>query len=626
MCGFFGIFGQEKLAPIDENCLRGIKESLYRRGPDDSGAIADHHFFLFQQRLEIIDLNKRAALPMTERQGENAVHLVYNGECYNYLELKSLLEKRGHLFKTESDSEVMLKAYLEWGEEFISKVNGDFSLAIIDTSKKSCYIYRDRFGVKPLFFQEWGNQIVFASDMRAIQCFTKSSQLNQDVLRGIASLRYNPLNETIIKSIQKLEPGTYLQFKNKKLIKKYWGLENIPSSNLSTGEDEAAEKFYDLLKDSVRLRLRSHAGMGIFLSGGIDSSSIAVLSRHFSTQMNTFTVNVGGGLSEGSEASRLAKGLGYQSHEIDIESGAYQLKDLVMGQFDEPILDSIMIPTYKLAQEASNHGKVILSGEGADELLGGYVHQRAMVLGNILFKLFPFVAKKNVLQLVSKIPSQFMDHFFMYPSKIGKSGVQKLLKFIQYQEDPVKAYLSLASLFGEESQGEFSGTKEKLYKKLYLDWNEVKEMDFTHSLLKFDLKNWGTHYTLSRLDTLTMANSLEARVPFLDHRLAEFYFSLPSKLVSKPLQSKFLLRKALWLRGEKSQLGKILSKKKQPFFINTRKSYGDHYLVETGENHFSKLLKIDTPQVDEGILSMKQWDAMIMFNAWWENKKINLSI
>jgi asparagine synthase (glutamine-hydrolysing) len=627
MCGLFGVFSRKGIQ-INEKSTDRIVSSLLRRGPDNSGQYISSNVCLLHQRLSIIDIHDRANQPMIKKIAKASVVLVYNGEIYNFIELKSRLKKLGHTFTTNSDTEVLLSAYIEWGKDCVKHLNGQFSFAIYDEVKKQIILVRDRIGIKPLYYTNYGDEIIFSSDIRSILIYSEDNErkhdINNDIVKTILKFRYNPLNETLYKDIHKLEPGSILTYGDSVSIEKYWCLSDI-EQNPDLLYSQACDEFYSLLENSVKFRLRSNADVGIFLSGGIDSSTIAQIASQHRENLKTFTVNVGGGLSEGTEAKYFSEKLNMENIQIQLESGNYLLTEKVISFFDEPILDSILVPTYLMSEEASNHVKVVLSGEGADELFGGYVHHRAIIFSHLLYEMFPFISSKAILRLVAKIPEKFWQKFFNYPANIGKSGVKKLLNFLSYQSSPVKAYIKLVELFSDEELG-INKNDIQISTQLFKRWNTMSRSQFTHSFLKFDLRTWGTNYTLARLDTVTMANSLEARVPYFDHRIIEHVLSCPSHFLMSPTREKKMLRDSLSRQEAFQDLKGLIKKKKRPYFVNTAKSYSQEYpeeikkTKEESENIFNTTEMCNA--VD--ILEIKKNDALYVFNQW--SKNINSNI
>lgn len=621
MCGFFGAFSRDGVT-IQRSSIELIEENLVRRGPDQSGEFQNESLYLLHKRLSIIDLDERSSQPMIIEINNQKVIIVFNGECYNYLELKNELQLLGHEFKTTSDTEVILMAYIEWGLDFTSKLNGAFSLGIYDQRLNKIFLVRDRLGIKPLYYKVEEGLLYFSSDIKSILDSTKNNIIDKEILNTILKFRYNPIDQSLYKSIHKLAPGHILEFDESVRIKKYWSLGDIRRAPQNLSYKDSCDEFFQLLDDSVKLRLRSDADIGVFLSGGIDSTALAAIARPHYKDLKSFTINVGGGLSEGSAAKEISDKLGIENFQFLIKPDDYHLTKKVLSYFDEPILDSILVPTYLLSKAAAKQVKVVLSGEGADEIFGGYVHHKVMIYANFLNRIFPFISSPQVIKLASHIPLIFWNSFFNYPSKLGKKEVNKFLNFLNYQNNPVKAYTKLVELFSSEELSEDLLHESSVVKDLYSRWNKMSEKSFTHSLLKYDLRTWGANYTLARLDTLTMANSLEARVPYLDHRIVEFVLKQPANYLSGHRKQKRMLRDAVGQNILKDKLNKIVSRKKQPFFINTIKSYDKDYAAK--KNSLASLKKyypsISLPKDKASILDLKKSDAYFMLSEWLELK------
>ena len=498
----------------DKDLLKDMTDVVGYRGPDDSGYYSDKGISLGHRRLSIIDLSRAGHQPMTDKEG--SVAIVYNGEIYNFKELRAQLESK-YDFASQTDTEVLIYGYQEWGPEgLLKRLNGMFAFAIWDGNKKQLLLARDRLGIKPLYYVSVGKQLIFASEIKSIlQCPEIKRELDLEALNSYLAYRFITSDRTILKGIKKLLPGHYLIYKEGKLkISKYW---DVSFSIERKPEQYFIQKFKSLLKDSVEKRLMSDVPLGAFLSGGIDSSLIvAVNSMLREDPVKTFTVGFGHETDEFKYANAVADHLNTDHHELflDYKDMTKELPKIVW-YMDEPNSDITMVPLYFLSQFSRKKVTVVNTGEGADELFSGYQHFR---VGSNTFKFVPSAIRKNVYSL----------YYSPFKSWERKKLFQKPIK----EDDSLKQYL-----------------------------NRKQPKDLLNRILLFDIKNELPNWQLARVDRMTMAHSQEARVPFLDHRMAEFSATMPVSLKLKNLDGKYLIKKAV-----KNLLPKnIITRRKQGF-------------------------------------------------------------
>lgn len=542
MCGIGGIFyfSQKK---VQERQLHEINKYMRHRGPDDDGIFIDENLGLAHRRLKIIDLSQKASQPMISHNKRFVIS--YNGECYNYKELREDLKKNGIFVQGKSDTEVVLECFSYWGVTAFSRINGMFAIAIWDIKKKELILARDRFGIKPLYFHHDNERFVFASEIKPLLASGIDFSLDHEKLYDFFTLRYVPSNETLFKGIKSFKPAHYMIIGREKIASRcYWKLP-------STKQSFSPEHLCDLLSSSVKYRLRSDVSLGIFLSGGLDSASIAEMTRVNGSKVDTFTFDVQGRDSEVKQAREIASFCKHNAHHVD----RVDLESLekIISSLEEPIGDSIILPSYSLSQKAKNHVKVILSGEGADEVFNGYVHHM------VLYWLNKFKKMRKVMAVLGRsIPSGILNVCLPYCQNLDRSSLDKVVNDLHRFDGSMVESRNFIRMFSRNELNTY------LNRDLNMPSFSMKnESGFLNSLTRMDLRDWNNRYTLHRFDRLTMAHSLEGRVPFLDHRLVEYVISLRDTDRINLFCQKKSLRKAMM----KSGLSKSLCMKKKQSFV-----------------------------------------------------------
>lgn len=620
MCAIFGFVGL-----ADKNLLFKMARLLAHRGPDDSGFHQDQNVSLGHRRLSIIDLSPGGHQPFLSEDKKKI--LVANGEIYNFKALRKILEKKGHKFFGKSDNEVILHGYEEWGRKAVTKLVGIFAFALWDKNKKTLILIRDHLGVKPLYYAQRGDSFIFASEAKAILAWEK---LNKEVdpvsIDYYLSLRFLPGERTMFKEIKRLSPGSVLIFKNGKIkIRRYWqpgGEKNL------VNEEEAKRKLRAQLEESVFSQLVSDVPLGTYLSGGIDSSVITALAqKKKATPLETFSLGFGSKIDEIDKAREVAKFLKTDHHQFLVSEKDFTFLPEIVGCLDEPIGDPIILPIYLLAKNASKEVKVVLTGDGADEIFGGYIHHLGIFWKEKLTKIFP----PPLLVLVAKIlPSKIIDQIFPYPASIGEKGKERLLQFLRASclaED----YLAFATLFNKEEKKKLysSSFAKKIRGKKSIS-QEIKEHfkgnggDSLIRVISQDIKFWLPDYVLEMADRLSMAHGLEIRVPYLDFRLVEFALSLRSSLKIRYFQNKFILRKAM---GELLP-EEVLTKPKQAFFVPLERFFGQEMeklilrilsqkaIEKRGLFNFEYIKELKNEFKKSPLLVGKQLMALIILELW----------
>ncbi|MEK6900782.1 MAG: asparagine synthase (glutamine-hydrolyzing), partial [Nanoarchaeota archaeon] len=469
MCGIVGFSGFE-----DTKLLQEMTSLLSHRGPDQSGSYTDEFVSLGHRRLSIIDLSEDGKQPMSNE--DDTIWIVFNGEIYNYKELRVKLEERKHTFKSKTDTEVIIHAYEEYGEKCVELFNGDFAFAIYDVNKKSLFMARDRLGIKPLYYTVVDGHFYFASEIKAILSSPEvKRKVNVQALNFYLTFFANPLAETMFQGIYKLLPGHTLRWEQGKVtIEKYWDLEMKPQKmSLSTAQEELQR----LLRDSVEKRLMSDVPLGVYLSGGVDSGSVVSLMSTFSEKIKTFSVGFEGH-SELSQAKITADYFNTDHTEMVLGTDAIKALPEVVWHQDEPMGDPTSIPTYFLSQEAKKNVTVVLTGEGADEQFAGYEQEKFMMLHQQYVRKLPAWMRKSMLLPLQKLPAQSLTPLFKYMGSLGEEGKRRLQEFVLANE-PVEALMNIISLFTEEEKKKATAGKLGKEVQQHPVMNDVRSLYFT---------------------------------------------------------------------------------------------------------------------------------------------------
>lgn len=548
MCGICGMIHFERERKVERHILENMTNVMVHRGPDEKGFYVKDHAGFGHRRLSIIDLSE-GHQPMSNEN--STVWIVYNGEIYNYMELRAQLIQKGHRFKTNSDTETIIHAYEEFGEKCLELLRGMFAFAIWDENRQQIFAARDRIGEKPFYYTEVDNTFIFGSEIKSIlQYPCCRNGIDLSALDLYLSLRYVPGPLTMFKGILKLQPGHYLILRNNRLsIHEYWDVPNN-LEKVSQNEEECLHRFLTLLEECVRMRLMSEVPLGVFLSGGIDSSLVvALMSKMTDTPIKTFSVGyeTDFGTNEFDYAKLVAKKYNTEHYELRIGSrDFYEFIPKLVWYLDEPIADSATIPLFFLSEFAKEWITVVLSGEGADEILAGY-----------------YVYKKMLaIESFQKVSRYLGDRFLL---NIGKCILkkEKYQRYLDLAGLPLTArYHGVSNSFSLKAKQllfpgsrDFSGRLDGLFEDYY---GRVKTWSKLDKMLYVDLKVWLPDDLLMKADKMTMAASMELRVPFLDHRLVELAFSLPNQLKINREKTKYLLREIgkEWLPSSIIQRGK----------------------------------------------------------------------
>lgn len=525
MCGITGLFSFNEIGRINQMYLVNATKALTKRGPDFEDFYEDYYVGLGHRRLSIIDTSPKGNQPMQDESGRYV--MVFNGEIYNYPELRKELTSKGYTFNSESDTEVLLKLYIDQKEACLSKLNGFFAFAIYDKEDKSLFLARDRMGIKPLLFSMDEDRFIFGSEMKAMLAYGLKRNLNYEALLTYLELNYIPHPQTIFHDVQKCPPGHYLIVKDSTLtIKSFYEISvNVDHSQ---NYEQSSRQLVELLDQSVQRRLVADVPVGAFLSGGIDSSVIAAIASRHVDQLNTYSIGYQDEpyFDETHYANEVANHLG-TNHQVFSLTNYDLLKHLddVVSYIDEPFADSSAIPVYILSQETRKNVTVALSGDGADEIFSGY--NKHYALNRSLKGGLRNGVISGLLPLWKMLPK----------SRSGKIGnlVRQLERFGQGRSlSPQERYWFWAAFNSKSnalkflSQDSLSNINHQQYEKHKGSFlQDLDSKSDLNDFLKVDTKLVLPNDMLTKVDLMSMANSLEVRVPFLDHEIVDFAFSLP---------------------------------------------------------------------------------------------------
>jgi asparagine synthase (glutamine-hydrolysing) len=541
MCGISGIVNFNATEPIDRRILERMTNVQAHRGPDDHGYFVDGNVGMGHRRLSIIDLSGGAQPIFNE---DRTVSIVFNGEVYNYRDLTTNLIAQGHQFRTRSDTEAMVHSYEQHGDNCVRDFRGMFAFAIWDSRRQRMLLARDRLGIKPLYYYVGKDFFVFASEIKALLEHPKvPREIDVHALDLYLALRYVPGPRTIFKNIFKLQPGhTMVVDESGVQTRKYWELD-YTENELS--DDACVEKFEALFEESVRLRLISEVPLGVFLSGGLDSSAtLSMMSRITGRQrIKTFSVGYdisGASEKEAAEANELefarlaAAHFGAEHHEFRLN--AAQFRDaipLMAYHLDEPLGDPTCIPLYFISKLARDFITVVLSGEGADETLGGYaLYQRILMIEKLRQRLGPV---SKLAMAGAWIP--WSERVSGYVNRLGnpiQSHYRGVVKGIGPQ--------TRANLTGDER---FDAAEQRLDEIFVPYFRHTEKTSALNKMLHADQKVWLPENLLLKADKMTMATAVELRVPFLDHKLVEFTATLRDSLKIRDGKGKWILRRVM---------------------------------------------------------------------------------
>ena len=541
MCGIAGVFHFDRTREVNGRALKSMTDVIHHRGPDGEGFFLENNIGLGHRRLSIIDLHT-GDQPMFSDDRKKI--LGFNGEIYNYIELREELIKKGYKFRTDSDTEVVIKAYEEWGYECQNKFNGMWAFALWNKDKDELFLSRDRLGEKPLHYGVFEDTLLFGSEIKSFFAYGMPKVPQLELLEIYTVYKSIPAPYTFFKEINKLMPGHYI-VANRSGFKeyKYWDLPEIDESNLITDKKYIHDKFTELFYDSVKIRMRSDVSFGAFLSGGLDSSSIvALMSKISPYPVKTFTIGYDEKeFDETDLASLVAKQ--YKTDHVlgKVEEGSFDdILNKIAFHYDEPFGDSSAIPTGYVSKFASEHVKMVLTGDGGDELLSGYSSYQGVKFSQ-KYQQLPLFMQRQIpkgLDTFAKLAKGGMRYKLNRYSSLVNTASKKfdsslLDKRAKPSVEVIKQIISpeIQTWSVQDYTSDFIKNipyKDDFYKQMYLNF-------------KFDLPN---DY-LVKVDRMSMANSLETRLPFLDHRLVEFMVGVHKKVKMVGWERKSILRNTI---------------------------------------------------------------------------------
>lgn len=540
MCGIYGIYQRDGArAPVEWLAKMGRVTS--HRGPDDEGAFAVGRCAIGMRRLSIIDL-AGGHQPITNE--DESLVVVCNGEIYNFRELRRELEAEGRRFKTQSDTEVVLHAYAQWGEGFVARLNGMFGFAIWDARAQTLLVGRDRLGIKPIYYLDDGRRVVFASEAKALlEVPGVTAEVDTAALAAYLELGYVPAPLSMFRGIRKLPIASVMKLSPAGVrIDSYWRPPTAVKHGVSA--DEWTQRVRARIEESVRMQMVSDVPIGAFLSGGIDSSAVlAFMARHSAAPVKTYSIGFDGGAAERfynelDYARQVARLFKTDHHEILVRPDVVQLLPKLLWHMDEPIADSAFVTTYLVAQFARRDVKVILSGVGGDELFGGYrryLGERYMRYLDWL----PAAAKRGAARLANRLPSDRHSKWLNY-ARLAKN-------FISAAELPfTDRYRAYVGVFGADETAEFMSAKPaRRFDAIAAAFEAAGGEDALARMFAVDAYTQLPDDLLLLTDKMTMAMSLECRVPLLDHELVELAAQIPSSIKVGGGELKALLKKSL---------------------------------------------------------------------------------
>ena len=563
MCGITGITWR------DEPLVTLMANAIAHRGPNQHGTFSETGISLGHRRLSILDLSEHGKQPMFNE--DQTITLVYNGEIYNFKDIRAKLDR--HHFRSQTDSEVIIHAYEEWGEKSFAQYNGIFAFALWDGKKKKLYLVRDRYGVKPLYYVSTPKGLAFASELKALfACPNVPKTIDPQSVADYLTFRYVPSPRTIFKGISQVPIGNFIVYQDgkHKLVSYAKLFEEIAVTNPYT-------QFRDTFFSAVKGQLMSDVPLGVFLSGGLDSGSVVAAMSKTTDNIKTFSVGYSTQF-EGDEltkAQAIAKHYNTDHHEVTIDFNPLSRLSLVQKHMDEPISDPAALALDALSEAAAKKVTVVLSGDGADETWAGYEHHKIMMTAN---KYAPFIpAKRSFSKLAKLVPPSMLNSVFKYAGALGIKGQERLIEFAGGVGELRHDYLTINSIYTEAEKKSLLTTPFVAPERIIAPTPVLPYK--LNDLLTVDIKTFLQHLLL-KVDKITMAHSLECRVPYLDNNLVNLAFSVDPSIKIQRGVEKSVVRKAL----AKDLPSFLANRKKQRFFVPIHHWYKDY------RNDFDTLL------------------------------------
>jgi asparagine synthase (glutamine-hydrolysing) len=601
MCGICGKLNFDRDNEVSQPLLKAMADSIAHRGPDDDGYYFSGQIGLGFRRLSIIDL-AGGHQPLSNEDG--TVWIVFNGEIYNYQDLREDLLKKGHVFRTKADTEVIVHLYEEYGEAGIQFLRGMFAFAIWDQKQQKLLLARDRVGIKPLYYGVTAHSLVFASEMKAILV---DPQIKREILPPTVdrflTFGYVPGEETLLKGIYKLPPGSYMVVKNGKTeVKQYWDL-HFSSSSVSL--KDAEEQLLEILEESVRLHMIADVPVGFLLSGGVDSTAmLSLASQKTDRPISSYTVGfANSGVADERPFARLAaEKYGSEHHEISISSKEFaDFLPKYVWHMEEPVCEPPAVALYYVSKLARNYVKVLISGEGGDEAFAGYPNYRAMLW------------IERIKRMAGPLTGALSGTLSML---YGLSGNWRLGHYQQFLKAPFESYYYSRSsspfrFFNAHSQELYctdfaaSTSKEYSLRPVTQLLEQNRSDDLLSRMLYVDTRTWLPDDLLVKADKMTMANSVELRVPLLDHKLLEFAATLPSNFKVNGFSMKYIAKRCL----SKQIPAEILERKKAGFPVPY-----ENWLRTDLRDSVTNIL-LDRETIDRGYFRKSAVEKLVRENA-----------
>ncbi len=589
MCGIIGQISKREI-PAKEFCLK--RDTLSHRGPDGNGAVflENDTIALGHTRLSFFDLSEKGSQPMSDATGN--VLITFNGEIYNFKEIREELLKLGRRFETQTDTEVIIQGYNEWGIKVVDRLKGMFAFGLLDLRAKKLFLVRDRFGVKPLYYSLINGELIFASELKAIvKHADRKYETDVSAMADYFTYRYIPSPKTIWKDVAKLPPANYLEYdisKGTATVKEYW---RISFEQKKISREELAHRYGAALEQSVMVHARADVPVGSFLSGGYDSSAIAYLLAKNNYKPETFSIGFADWKnSEDQFAGLVANKLGLNHHPLIVTEGDLNVLDIMPDVYDEPIADISILPTYLVSKNARRHVKAVMGGEGADELLGGYTWQKE------------WFAKKE-----SDWKYRIFNHDNSSASEVTAyyANAMAMGRFDNAEQ---------RKLFHVRHHSQLPEDSEWFYKQQF-----NKELSSFQAIQQMDIKCFMGELVLTKIDRASMANSLEVRVPFLDHELFELVLAYREQCYVKQDTTKYLLHENI-----KGHLPDAILQRQKQGFVGPDTFYMNMQWYESGLRQ-SNLVKegVVNEQYCRNLLEQKDhwrlWKLLVMekwFSKW----------
>ena len=628
MCGIAGII-KNIGETVSDREIKSMCDPIIRRGPDDWGYFLSGRIGLGMRRLKVIDL-EGGHQPMYSE--DNRYVIIFNGEVFNYIEIREELQRKGRDFKTNSDTEVILQAFLEYGIDSVHKFRGMFAYCIFDNFEQTLLIVRDRLGIKPLFYYFEGDTFLFGSEMKSILPFCRKLTLNKEAVVNYLTFSYIPAPMTIYNEIHKLDAGHVLIWKDSMIdIKKYWEV-SFDNTIDDLSESEIQHEFERLLDESIRLRLRSDVPLGAFLSGGIDSGLlVALMAKNLNKKVETYTIGFSSqeGDDERDLARKVARLYNTNHHEYELTPKMVDLIPEIVDAFDEPFGDVSTIPTYVVSKMARKTLTVALSGLGGDELFAGYERYLGYVASHRLKVISPQIFNRILWPIVKNIPelpggSNRVNHVKRFVGSLCVEGSERYLRMISLLSEE-----DLSELYLDSSDTHFLNCKRKI-KNLF---DQSGSLNPLSKVMYVDTKLYLPDDILCNTDRLSMWHSLEVRVPYLDHKLVEFCSKIPPEMKLRGFSKKYLLKKvaAKYLPSE------IIRGKKKgficPMSVWLERDLRDmcydllqsNMVKEQGIFSYSQITRILEDHFSKRALNDTLIWSLLIFQSWFQNAKAYLN-